>query len=312
VAGVREEDVLNELGKQLSAFANVGGGRIIYGLNDAGSIDNGGIARSVKGRQSTKDWLEDVIPTLTDFEIVGFNVHEIQPKAIGSVIQAGKSIYIVDVPNSSRAPHQSKRDLKYYVRLGGKSHPASHRLIEDIRNRQKHPMLDFAVTRLEVIGLPQFDVDHVKFEGGMGFRFHIRLSNLGSIMAKNVCFHLQGPDGFQWETFDDRTVRPRGVSSSFWELIGPLYPGMEIDFWISGSIFSEVGPPRAKAPYGGPWFIGSKVVSEVRFPWKLFADSAPTREGVATLEELDFGGAARRAIDKHPLGRKILQIYQFL
>jgi hypothetical protein len=44
--GVREDDVLNELAKQLSAFANVGSGRIIYGLTNAGGIDNGGIARS--------------------------------------------------------------------------------------------------------------------------------------------------------------------------------------------------------------------------------------------------------------------------
>lgn len=49
--GVREDDVWNELGKQLSAFANVGGGRIIYGLTDKGEIDNGGIARILKGRQ---------------------------------------------------------------------------------------------------------------------------------------------------------------------------------------------------------------------------------------------------------------------
>src|SRR5437899_11911212 len=46
--------------EQLSAFGNVGGGRIIYGLNDAGGIDNGGIARAVRGRQATKDWLEGV------------------------------------------------------------------------------------------------------------------------------------------------------------------------------------------------------------------------------------------------------------
>ena len=61
---VREDNVLNELAKQLSAFANTGGGRIIYGLTNAGTVDNGGVARSIKGRQSTKEWLEDVIPTL--------------------------------------------------------------------------------------------------------------------------------------------------------------------------------------------------------------------------------------------------------
>ena len=101
---VNEADVLNELAKQLSAFGNTGGGQIIYGLTDLGAVDNGGIARSVKGRQSTKEWLEEVIPILTDFEIVGFNVYEIQPKASGSLLAADKSIYVcvASKPNSLR------------------------------------------------------------------------------------------------------------------------------------------------------------------------------------------------------------------
>jgi predicted HTH transcriptional regulator len=79
-----EDAFLNELAKQLSAFANTGGGQIIYGLDDSGAVDSGGIARSVRGRQSTKEWLESLIPTLTDFEILGFNVYEILPKSTGS------------------------------------------------------------------------------------------------------------------------------------------------------------------------------------------------------------------------------------
>jgi predicted HTH transcriptional regulator len=144
IPGVREEDVLNELAKQLSAFANAAGGQIIYGVANNGTVDNGGVPLSLKGRQSTKEWLEEVIPKLTDFEIIDFNVYPIEPKQSGSAIAAGKAIFVIDVPASDRAPHQSKRDLKYYVRLGGKSQPASHRLIEDIRNRQKHPLLEVA------------------------------------------------------------------------------------------------------------------------------------------------------------------------
>src|SRR5713226_5759833 len=60
-----EGRVLDELAKQLSAFANTGGGQIVYGMTDTGAVDNGGVARSVKGNQSTKDWLEDVIPIVT-------------------------------------------------------------------------------------------------------------------------------------------------------------------------------------------------------------------------------------------------------
>lgn len=72
--GVKEGAVLDELAKQLSAFANTGGGHIIYGVDNKGDVDNGAVAVSVRGRQSTKDWLENIIPTLTDYEIVGCRV----------------------------------------------------------------------------------------------------------------------------------------------------------------------------------------------------------------------------------------------
>jgi predicted HTH transcriptional regulator len=152
--GVKEDDVLNELAKQLSAISNTGGGRVVYGITNNGVVDAGGVALSVKGRQSTKEWLADVIPKLTEFEIVGFNVYEILPNSGTSGIATGKALFVVDIPDSDRAPHQSKRDSKYYVRLAGKSHPAAHRLIEDIRNRQKHPLLGVSAIQLQIADLP--------------------------------------------------------------------------------------------------------------------------------------------------------------
>jgi predicted HTH transcriptional regulator len=46
---VREDDVLNELAKQLSAFSNAGGGQIIYGVADDGAVENGGMRHLLKG-----------------------------------------------------------------------------------------------------------------------------------------------------------------------------------------------------------------------------------------------------------------------
>src|SRR6266404_4970868 len=147
-AGADENDVLDELAKQLSALANTGGGKLIYGLKDDGTVDNGGVSTQIKN--GTKEWLERRIPGITDYEILGFNVHEFEPKSPSSQIQHGKAIYIVDIPDSDRAPHQSNRDMKYYVRLGSQSLPASHKLIEDIRNRQKHPNVSLADIKFEL------------------------------------------------------------------------------------------------------------------------------------------------------------------
>src|SRR2546428_2738772 len=86
--GVRESNVLNELAKQLSAFSNIGGGRIFYRVADDGTVDNGGVALSVKG--STKEWVGDIVPTLTEFQIVGFNVYEMRSNPTNSKIATGQ------------------------------------------------------------------------------------------------------------------------------------------------------------------------------------------------------------------------------
>lgn len=65
-----EGKIREELAKQLSAFANTGGGNLVYGVTNDGGVDDGGVARVIKGRQPTKEWLEDIIPILTDYEIV--------------------------------------------------------------------------------------------------------------------------------------------------------------------------------------------------------------------------------------------------
>src|SRR5260370_41600067 len=103
-----------------------------------------------------------------------------------------KGFYIVDMPDSERAPHQSKRDSKYYVRLGGRSQPASHKLIEDIRNRRRHPVLELASARLQVLSLPIRDrvvnFDPVlEISGEAGVRIHLKVKNVSStIMAMHA------------------------------------------------------------------------------------------------------------------------------
>lgn len=201
IPGVNENDVLNELAKQVSAFANTGGGRIFYGVTDDGRVDNGGIATSVKGK--TKQWLEDVVRAQTEFEILGYNVYEVLPLQNGTSITAGKALYIVDIPDSDRAPHQSRRDFKYYIRVASKSLPAPHRILEDIRNRQKHPDVNLSGISLEVVQLPTFSYTRPAltlrdstptFEGAITLRFHVSLKNTSQVIAKNTCFQLRSSE----------------------------------------------------------------------------------------------------------------------
>jgi hypothetical protein len=228
---VREDVVRDELAKQLSAFANMGGGQIVYGVTNVGAVDNGGVARSIKGRQSTKEWFENVIPLLTDFEIVGFNVYEIPPKASGSSLALDKSIYVVDVPDSERAPHQSKRDLKYYVRLGSKSQPAQHRLIEDIRNRVRHPKLE--VHDLRIVSASPGSRNPTPTELGSEFQLNMNLGfgvrNNGSVRATSACLQLAAVIPLSAKMGGDECFLRRGaLGTVLLELKNPLYPGLGV------------------------------------------------------------------------------------
>lgn len=278
VPGVNESDVKNELAKQLSAFANMGGGRILYGVTDDGQIDNGGISSVIKGGRSPKDWLESVIPTLTDYEITGVNVYSISGQNPSSRIQKGRSVYVVDVPDSERAPHQSKRDFLYYVRLGSSSRPASHKMIEDIRNRAIHPNLN--VVRSEVRGVHVQKVPHtLKARVEVGVR--LTLKNVGRVKANNACISVE-PGILRIQPFDlplvlKNRVEPGGV---FWELLFPVYPDME----FAHDLTCQLGVEKRLMPPGGSTaflcYEGTdKELNDATVRWRIFADSAPPKSG---------------------------------
>jgi len=137
---VRERDVKSNLSKALSAFANTGGGTLVFGLADPTTgwkVDDGGVSTRFKG--GTREWLEDIIPTLTDFPLERFNVYMVLPNSEDTQIQEGRALFIVDVGDSESAPHQAS-DSCYYARVGGKSRPIGHRLVLDIANRGKDPL----------------------------------------------------------------------------------------------------------------------------------------------------------------------------
>ena len=307
---VNEGRVLDELAKQLSAFSNSGGGQIIYGIADTGAIDNGGIARVVKG--STKEWLEDVIPVLTDFEILGFNVHEIQPRTSGSSIASDRSVFVVEVPDSERAPHQSKRDLKYYVRVGGKSRPAPHRLIEDIRGRAKHPniKLQLDLSDLRILGL---EVPPTTINLDTSIKVSAR--NVGALKSQNTCFHLFiGLPSVTLHHYDNAVLRPVRDPNSldqalFWEFVVPLYPEMDMTTIIRVLFpvsFSHSHPAVA-AKFSLPrWLTTSQTdVAETVCRWTLYADNAPPKRAQVSLADLNFNQRMQKMIDALPKADQI-------
>ena len=137
------EQAQKNLGKPLSAFANSGGGYLIIGLANDGNIEG---VNALVGRTPTREWLEQVIPTTLDPQLREFRVHTVE-RAASSQIPPNKELIVVDVGDSSLAPHQCRSTLYYYWRQGSHSKPAPNYFLENLRSRLIGPSL-----RAELVG----------------------------------------------------------------------------------------------------------------------------------------------------------------
>jgi predicted HTH transcriptional regulator len=124
-----------KLAKALSALANSGGGYLILGQADDGTID--GIPEK-EGRTPIREWIEQRVPTLVAYPLESFRVHAVERHPTATQVPSGKELVVIDVGESRLAPHQASfpsDNPQYYYRQGGKSMPAPHHFLEALRNR---------------------------------------------------------------------------------------------------------------------------------------------------------------------------------
>ncbi len=129
-------DIDAELGKQVSAFANTGGGNLVFGIADKTRQIEPCIKKI--GRQPTMDWLVTKVQNSVSYSLQDFKVYEIPISG-----NAGESIFIVEIGDSQTAPHQAKTTPPvYYWRLYGKSEPAPHFHLDLLRSRLTSVILE--------------------------------------------------------------------------------------------------------------------------------------------------------------------------
>ncbi len=127
-----------ELAKDVSAFANSAGGRIIYGMVEADNlpvaIDGGSDPLVI-----TREWIENTV------------FGRIQPRVQGLVIKpiplaAGGTAYVIDIPQATTfAPHQANH--RYYKRFNFKSEAMEDYEVKDAMRRatSSEPFIYFAL-----------------------------------------------------------------------------------------------------------------------------------------------------------------------
>jgi len=144
---------LDAVAKACSAFANSGGGSLLLGVEDDGTLTG---VDPQKGGEPLVDWLEQKIPNLLDYRMSDFRVHVVEP-ARESCIPAGKIVIVIDVGDSALAPHQSQRDKFYYHRVSGRSAPAPHFYLDLLRQRLASPALEFGLNEVNVWNAGAYD-----------------------------------------------------------------------------------------------------------------------------------------------------------
>jgi hypothetical protein len=140
-------EFLDDVAKAISALANSGGGHLLLGVNNDGIPDG---MPPKEGKTSIKDWLEQKIPYLVDYSLSDFRVHLVL-RSDPSRIPPDREVVVVDVGDSTLAPHQSSRDKTYYHRRAGRSERAPHFYLELLRQRLVNPVLDLALIKVKPI-----------------------------------------------------------------------------------------------------------------------------------------------------------------
>ena len=259
------------MSKQVSAFANGAGGKIFLGVDDKGRID-GGIRTDLKGG-GTRAWLEDIIHDLVTPRLSQFNVFEVLPQGVNSQISPGRAVYIIEIPESTEAPHQA-RDHRYYLRIAGKSRPMGHVHVQDVLRRNRNTRL--AMARMGPYG--DAELDNSDQRGARVFLgFRILINNISQTLAHHVGAEVIIPRPLVGaevrrrilEVGDIHYTQQPGQVAFFRYHPNPVFPSQELFFmmfWV-GIHANNIDAIRS----------GSAV------RWRLYADDSAPVEGEEVL-----------------------------
>jgi hypothetical protein len=298
---VEEKHVRENLSKALSAFANSGGGRLIFGLKDPKTktskwqVDDGGIA--VTNRYGdTREWLESIIPTLVDYPLTEFNVYAVLPQDDWSQIQHGRALFVIDISDSPHAPHQAQ-DNRYYIRAAGRSRPVGHRLVSDIMGRRRHPKveLDFSI---ETIRIAFIQKTHLA----------IHAHNVGRVFAQHVNCRVFLPSSLtshHISLFDKNITKIEGrtffvleESNTESEQYKPILPHLKHTWkWEMPRNFSPANSEH-----------------DEKILWEVYADNAPVNKGQVEVHELPLVRSKETALRVFwaSVDKRQLYVYLFL
>lgn len=130
----RDSKVVEEICKDISAFANSAGGQVIYGVTeDKRTCKPTDTDPGITDEKITREWIEQVVNSKVHPRIGGIRTAQFSNGRGGSVV-------VVTVPASQAGPHQAP-DKRYYKRFDLQSVAMEDYEIRDVLNRAVTPEL---------------------------------------------------------------------------------------------------------------------------------------------------------------------------
>lgn len=129
-----QDAALDEVAKDVSAFANSTGGVLIYGVRTQKDRDTMLPVERIPILEDNIDRIHRAIGAYIRHPVPG-----IRSKTLP--VDGHPQALIIEVPASPLTPHQSIRDRRYYRRQGGDSVPMAHELLELYFGRRLGPWL---------------------------------------------------------------------------------------------------------------------------------------------------------------------------
>ncbi|MGT0248037.1 AlbA family DNA-binding domain-containing protein [Burkholderia pyrrocinia] len=170
------ERAKTELVTDVTAFANAGGGTVIYGLQEE-SREGQSLASAISpvtDVRVTQDRLRDVIYSNTDPAFRAFS--------ITTIAAEGGSIFVIEIAEGDTA-YQNKRDQRFYSRVDASAHPMYAFAVRDVMNRRTRPHVSV-----------RFDIRRRTVERGRHVYVLVpKLENEGNLTANHWTFRLGVP-----------------------------------------------------------------------------------------------------------------------
>ena len=213
------DDKKIEVTKDVSSFANSGGGVLIYGVAEFEDEQRKHLPERldpIKRTEISKEWLDQVIQSIQP-RIEGVVIHPVVISETDNTV-----CYVVEVPQSHTA-HMA-RDYRYHMRHNFTTARMEDYQVRDVMNRRKHPKIrgyiyvNRKTSHTEPVGMVL-----------------VRLENVGTVMARDVMVELELPINMSGEIAVKKPVTSKTTDEGSCEvfripdaLMRPVFPGSDV------------------------------------------------------------------------------------